>query len=107
MGPLPPDLAEVMSCSQLSDETDYWYLLVSSGILISTARVYSQVDISAVNDKCTRIHQNGGIWIGPLVQPKLELTNGDVNIKIFVPDGFRLEGNKIWLLLLVNDLEGW
>ena len=90
---------------QLSNETDYWYLLVNPGILVSTAWVYSQVDISAVNDKCSRIHQNGDIWIGPLVQSKLELTNGDVNIKIFVPDGFRLEGNKIWLLP-VNDLEG-
>ncbi len=90
---------------QLSNETDYWYLLVNPGILVSTAWVYSQVDISADHGRSKSLPPNGDNWIGPLAKPNLELTKGDVHIKIFVPDGLRLEGNKIWLLPF-NDLEG-
>ena len=132
---------------QLSNETDYWYLLVNPGIMISTAWVYSQVDISADNVRCNRLPLESDNWIGPMVtvmpqltvenchpelvsgsqtlrsrnkfgmtgdpssprgyqvQPNLELTKEDVHIKIFLPDGLRLDGNKIWLFPY-NDLEG-
>lgn len=114
---------------QLSNETDYWYLIINPGILISTAWVYSQVDITA-NDgnnptlPVAMLRSNGspaplekggkgGLervspgdnWIGPLVKPNLKLTKEDVHIKILLPDGFRLDGNKIWLFPY-NDLEG-
>jgi len=114
---------------QLSNETDYWYLLVNPGILVSTAWVYSQVDISANDENnpplpVAMLRSNGspaplekggkggfervspgGNWIGPLVQPNLELTKEVVHIKIFLPDGLRLDGNNIWLFPY-NDLEG-
>ncbi len=90
---------------RLSNETDYWYLLVNPGIMISTAWVYSQVDISADDIRCNRPPLDSENWIGPLVQPNLELTKEVVHIKIFLPDGLRLEGNNIWLFPY-NDLEG-
>ncbi|MCC7201418.1 MAG: 4-(cytidine 5'-diphospho)-2-C-methyl-D-erythritol kinase [Nitrospirae bacterium] len=103
---------------QLSNETDYWYLLVNPGILISTAWVYGQIDISANDENNPPIPPlekggKGGFerispgekWIGPLVRPNLELTKADDHIKIFLPDGLRPEGNKIWLFPY-NDLEG-
>lgn len=85
---------------RLSNETDYWYLLVNPGIMISTAWVYSQVDKGGFE----RVSP-GENWIGPLVQPNLELTKEVVHIKIFLPDGLRLDGNNIWLFPY-NDLEG-
>ena len=90
---------------RLSNETDYWYLLVNPGIMISTAWVYSQVDVSADNIRCNRPPLDSENWIGPLVQPNLELTKEVVHIKIFLPDGLRLDGNNIWLFPY-NDLEG-
>ncbi len=90
---------------RLSNETDYWYLLVNPGIMISTAWVYSQVDISADDIRCNRPPLDSENWIGPLVQPNLELTKEVVHIKIFLPDGLRLDGNNIWLFPY-NDLEG-
>jgi len=114
---------------RLSNETDYWYLLVNPGIMISTAWVYSQVDISANDENnpplpVAMLRSNGSPaplekggkggferespgenWIGPLVQPNLELTKEVVHIKIFLPDGLRLDGNNIWLFPY-NDLEG-
>lgn len=89
---------------RLSNLTDYWYLLVNPGIMISTAWVYSQVDISSGKGGFERVSP-GENWIGPLVQPNLELTKEDVHIKIFLPDGLRLDGNNIWLFPY-NDLEG-
>ncbi len=90
---------------RLSNETDYWYLLANPGISVSTAWVYSQVDISAENVRYNSEPLADRKWIGPLVKPNLELTNWDDHIKIFLPDGLRLEGNKIWLFPY-NDLEG-
>ncbi len=91
--------------TQISNETDYWYLLVNPGILISTPWVYSQVDISSDNVRGNVLPGERDNWIGPLMRPNLELTNEGVHIKIFLPDGLRLEGNKIWLFPY-NDLEG-
>lgn len=90
---------------QLTNETDYWYLLVNPGILISTAWVYSQVDITADNVRCNNVPRDSEKWIGPFVKSNLKLTKEDVHIKIFLPDGFKLDGNKIWLFPY-NDLEG-
>ncbi|MCC6542965.1 MAG: 4-(cytidine 5'-diphospho)-2-C-methyl-D-erythritol kinase [Nitrospirae bacterium] len=89
----------------LLNETDFWYLLVNPGILISTAWVYSHVDTTSENVRCDISPREIDNWIGPLVNPNLELTKEEVHIKIFVPDGFRLDGNKIWLFPY-NDLEG-
>ncbi len=90
---------------QLSNATDYWYLLVNPGILISTAWVYGQVDFASENVRFNSQPIERDKWIGPLVRPNLELTKADDHIKIFLPDGLRPEGNKIWLFPY-NDLEG-
>lgn len=104
-GPTAAGLGRGDELIQLSNETDYWYLLVNPGILISTAWVYSQVDIDADTVRFNSQPRESEKWIGPLVKPNLELTKEDDHIKIFLPDGLRLEGNKIWLFPY-NDLEG-
>ncbi|MBI5755500.1 MAG: 4-(cytidine 5'-diphospho)-2-C-methyl-D-erythritol kinase [Nitrospirae bacterium] len=112
----------------LLNQTDYWFLLVNPGIQVSTAWAYCQFsschselvseshemlkqvqhDKKQVHGDRKQVHgdiRNSCKWIGPfLPQTKLGLTNGDVHIKIFLPDGFKRDGNKIWFLPF-NDLE--
>ena len=126
-GPLAIGYGRGDELSTLLNQTDYWFLLVNPGIQISTAWAYGQFSschselaschaelVSAsheipkqVRNDRKQVHgdiRNSCKWIGPFLQTKLGLTNGDVHIKIFLPDGFKREENKIWLLPF-NDLE--
>ena len=84
----------------LQNPADYWVLLVNPRIPVSTAWAYGQ--LSADNHHSSPITPHSK-WIGPF-ETKFELTKEDGHIKIPLPNGLRIEGDKIWLLPL-NDLE--
>jgi len=86
----------------LTRHTHDWFLLINPGIQISTAWAYSQIT-SDYNDK-ERLHATSPDWIGPFQRTKFELTKGDSHIKIPLPNGLRIVGNRIWLKPY-NDLE--
>ena len=81
--------------------TDYWFLLINPGIHVSTAWTYGQFSANTHHSSLITHYSN---WIGPFTETKIELTKGDSHIKISLPDGLRIEGDKIWLLPF-NDLE--
>lgn len=97
----------------LSGHRDYWFLLINPGIHVSTAWAYGQVSLNhskPVSESQEMLNQvqhevtSSSKWIGPFSKPKFGLTKEDNHIKIPLPNGFRLERDRIWLFPF-NDLE--